>query len=252
MWSMYRQMLQDVGISTEDLPTDPDTDKPVDLTRYPQCKRCQTEPLSLWSNGFLTCHECGLVNTEEQQWDHTDVPGYYKIHSTKALNGTTFERRRSYKPITHFKEHLRRYMGARFTEIPDQLLDKLKYIDVKDPYSFNNVKKALKKHGFRKYYKEVFLIIYKLGGTPPNITDQVFHQCVTAYNALMIAFERKKAEWKRHSMPSNYVMLDVLLRHFGHEPYYVIPNLKDADLQDKVEWMISELDQYWKFQSNKT
>lgn len=249
------EMLKEVGITAENmLPTS--EDQKFNYIPPPVCEVCQEEPLTLWRDGYLSCHTCGLVNRDERQYDHTSVPDYYKIQSSKAMNGTHFEKKRSYKPITHFKEHLRRYMGARFTPIPDILLQDLtKYgVDPLSPDAFFHVKKALKKLKYNTYYKEIFLIIYKLGGYAPSISDKLFHQCVDAYQALMLAFERKKKEWKRHSMPSNYVVLSMLLEHFGHEPYYNIPNLKDDDLQDKVQWMIQELQKFWKFSpdNNKT
>ena len=250
-YSIYYEMLKEVGITAENLIIN-QTDVFDEPIPNPVCKACKSEPLTLWQDGYLTCHECGLVNKDERQYDHTCVPGYYKIESSKACNGTHFEKKRSYKPITHFKEHMRRYMGARFTPIPDKLLQDL--VDMKvdhlSPNAFFEVKKALKKLKYNDYYKEIFHIIYKLGGQAPVIPDEVFHECVNAYQALMLAFERKKKEWKRHSMPSNYVVLDMLLRHFGHVPYYNIPMLKDDDLQLKVQSMIQELKDYWKFSPN--
>lgn len=245
--SIYNEMLLEVGI-TADLHSDT-----VSVSKYDpddlRCRDCKDEPLTMYVDGFLTCHLCGLVSTKVQQYDHTDVPAYYNIQASKAYDGTYFEKKRVYKPLTHFKEHLRRYMGCRFTEIPDVLLDLLRELNV-DPMdrdAFFIIKRYMKVLKFHKLYKEIFLIIYKLGGVAPKISDEIFHQCVDMYQALMMAFEVKKAEWKRHSMPSNYVVMDLLLRHFGHEPYYRLPCLKDQDLQNHVEWMIDELAQYWEF-----
>lgn len=52
-----------------------------------------------------------------------------------------------------------------------------------------------------------------------------------------------KQQWKRHSMPSLYMIMDILLRRHGHVPYYQIPSLKDKQLEEQVIRMVNALDQ---------
>lgn len=136
-------------------------------------------------------------------------------------------------------------MGARFCEYPEDLFDKMKgTIDPQDPWCYRSVQKQLKILGFKHLYKEIFVIIYTLGGQRPNIDNKVFDACVTDYLWLQSRFiqMKKYAGTKRKNMPSIYVILDLLLKRNGHTPFYHLPYLKDASLQARVLEIFHELD----------
>lgn len=149
-------------------------------------------------------------------------------------------------------------MGARFTEYPKNLLKRLSpLVNVHDPNCYRSVQKALKCLGYKHLYKEIFSLIYNLGGTKPYINNEVFADCVTDFMWLQAKFgEMKKAQnTVRKNMPSMYVvsdfnipylsyweMMDILLRRHGHTPYYTLPCLKDDILQLRVLDLFAELD----------
>lgn len=182
------------------------------------------------------CLSCGLCRKEPiYQLD-------YDYKSTSML----IVRKRFYVPTTHFKEHLRRYMGARFTNIPQQLLDDIrKQINIDDPNAYFIVRKILKRLKLMKMYKEIFTIIYLCDGHRPNITNKLYQQCIHDFQLLMKKFmEIRETEFKgRHSMPSMYMLMHLLLLENGHEPYYILPQLKSQDCRDRVLFMYREIKQ---------
>lgn len=147
--------------------------------------------------------------------------------------------------MTHFKEHLRRYMGARFGEPPKGLVEKLgEMVNVNDPKCYRHVQKALKQLGHKNLYKEIFTLIYSLGGKRPYIDNHIFDNCVTDFMWLQAQFAqlRKNEATKRKNMPSMYVLMDILLKRNGHQPFYQLPYLKDEILQSKVIELFEILD----------
>jgi hypothetical protein len=240
-WSIYLEMLKEAGIDVE-LMQEPDPSPNIPLAT------CCGQILMDYVDGSLTCFICGHVKENEKQYV-LDDSGYGKslypghVSQMGSQSCMYFEKKRFYKPVTHFKEHLRRYMGARFTVLPEDMMTKLKamQLDMMDRDAYLHVRQALKHLKYSKYYKEIFTIIYILGGVKPKLSDQIYHQCIHVFTKLMQSFERLKLEMKRHSMPSNYVCLDKLLRHFDHEPYYNMPTLKDQRLLQQAEEMIGKL-----------
>lgn len=191
-------------------------------------------------NGYAVCDACGLVLANEMidiqpsQYKHSKQ---YRHEGEKWLGAdedSYVARRRFYKPITHFRQHLRSYLYARDIKIPVSVLQELRQvIDVNDRNAYTQVKKELKRLKQPKLYKDIFDIIYMLGGRKPQITpEQVDLMCNYfarwwyQYNVL----ERFGA----HNTPSMFMLLDIILKEFGHEPYYFIPKLKNGKLRDRV------------------
>lgn len=162
-----------------------------------------------------------------------------------SANTLNFVPKRGYKSLTHFKEHLRRYMGARFGKYPENLLAKLRgKVNVADPNCYRDVQRLLKVNGFSKLYKEIFTIIYSLDGKRPKIDNRIFDACVTDFMWFQSRFRqmKKMSSTCRKNMPSMYVLLDILLRRHGHTPFYVIPKLKDEQLQANVMMVFAVMD----------
>lgn len=195
---------------------------------------------------FYYCVKCYKCKRERiiifQQAYHSATK--FSNHWTQPLgsqNTITIYKKRFYKPITHFKEHLRRYMGARFTQLPEDLLEKLRGIDPEDVNMYFEVRSRLKALKLNKYYKDIFMIMYQLGGKNPQLDHGLYEQCITDFKWLMQHFMKNRSQWGRHSMPSNYVLLEILLRKNGHTPYYNLPTLKDSVLRAKVYEIYDQL-----------
>lgn len=244
----YVELLAGIGIEVES------TKKPESLINDTSC--CgQVETY----DGMFVCTRCGKV-TDEYVYDSREPLhryGHGEVYGSKSSENVKFYR--PYHALTHFREHLRRYLGDRFQQIPDNLIDDVKATGLVDPKSrqaFNQVKLALKqlkgqsyevrywdremrryytkKYRPQKFYKEIFTIIHRLGGIRPKVEKPMI--ILRTFKVFCYYFNemRRKGETSRHNMPSHYMMLNLLLREFGHEPYYDIPALKDTVLRNNV------------------
>lgn len=223
-------MLQGIGIEEDESSFNFEKDKDYEPN---YCRICDS---------FLfeteTCHNCGLVSgipifePEPYSWNY----------DKKQNCGFEVLRKRFYLPLTHFKDHLRRYLGSRFTEIPEFLLDICKKeVNVKGKNSYAKIRKIIKREKLGKYYPDIFCIIYKCGGITPNVSSEIMRNCVKNFESLMWKFAEIRENIKRKSMPSNYMVLDRLLRKNGHIPFYEIPKLKSPVLRKRADLLISAL-----------
>jgi len=206
--------------------------------------------------GHYVCWNCGLVkdNYFIVQEEEPHRSGGKPFGSQSSY---TYKKYRPYKPLTHFREHFRRYTGQRFQTIPTELLHDLRpkvnprakdaYWQVKTQLKKLKGKKYVvkvwnkemrrydaKKYTPQKFYKDIFCIIYDLGGYQPKV-DNV-NEIFQAYQNLQYQFLqlKRKHETSRSNMPSHFMLLDILLRKHGHSPYYEIPYLKDKESREKV------------------
>lgn len=215
------------------------------------------------ANGEYSCLDCGLVKDPYfiVQEEEPHYPAYNSHWGTNSAY--SYSKPRFYNPLTHFREHVRRYVGARFTNIPPQLLDDLRALNlpILSPNAFVIVKAALKSLAARLYttsvydhhtkftkiihqranqfYKDIFNIIYLLGGIQPSFTQ--FDEIYQKYRELVYYFERSKLSLNRHNMPTNYMLLDILLQELGHTPYYNLPYLKNTELKNRVLAIFNQL-----------
>lgn len=227
---VYEDLLNEIGIAQ---PLS-ETPSKIPLPNIPTCCTGDTNDIIIL-DGAHVCWQCG--NTVD-----FSVYVFYNPYTAAGKpvghsNTITIERKRGYKSLTHFKEHLRRYMGARFGEYPKDMIEKMRgSVAVDDPNCYRDVQSLLKRNGHRKMYKEIFTIIYALGGTKPGIDNKVFDACVTDFMWLQARFTqmKKMSSTGRKNMPSMYVLLDLLLKRNGHQPFYTIPYLKDENLQSNV------------------
>lgn len=231
-----KQMLMEIGINDPELVT---KQPQIEIPIIKQVVECCGEELTYESQGFLTCWHCGLVKDIAElkyyQKNSTAPTGVSYFSSRNNDNpGMTFYRKRFYKSATHFRDHLNRYMGRGDLARDDPIMDHFKDLDTGDRMLFFVVKKRLKKLKLQNLYKSIFSIIYMSGGQLPNVTNQTFHNCLVQYGALEHYFHQNKDLFGRKSMPSVYMLMDLILRRNGHEPFYVVQQLKDTQLRQKV------------------
>lgn len=177
------------------------------------------------------CMNCGLCLKNR----------FLELDYVRLKTGVYFTKKRYYAPVTHFKEHLRRYMGARFTDIPEFVVQGTAGVDVQSADAYFEMKKRLKELGVPKLYKEIFTLIYLHGGRKPCIQNDVYEKCIHDFKVIMTKFLASRVEYHRHSMPCNYMLLDLLLTRNGHESYYKLPYLKNDKCRDRVMEIYSDL-----------
>jgi hypothetical protein len=64
---------------------------------------------------------------------------------------------------------------------------------------------------------------------------------IQTYKNFAYRFSRRTAFLGRRSMPSHLMMLDLILRRHGHDPYYELPQLKDARSRGVVQKILALL-----------
>lgn len=211
-------------------------DKPPEPFTYSCCGKWAYEVAELNRESMLTCWECGKVlemNLYVLQENEYGDDG--KPLGSKSQYGP-IPKRRVYKRITHFREHVRRYVGARFKSIPDSVLDAMRgnpEIDIEDCNCYDQIKKVLKQLKQPKLYKEIFTIIYMLGGHRPGIDNNI-QELYENFAAFDYYYEQIRQDVQRKNGVSYYMVLDIMLREIGQVPYYNLPYLKDDDLRCNV------------------
>jgi hypothetical protein len=248
----YAELLAEIGVKIPET----EIEKPPEpelIMRYECCNK-QAIEVGAWNkDGMFVCWECGKV-IEEQMFVFEENPEYGgdgKPLGSKSQYGPV-PKRRIYKRLTHFKEHIRRYVGARFTAIPEDLITKLKTfnIDLEDKNCYTVIKTALKKLKYPKLYKEIFTIIYLLGGKRPKI-EPLIPKLYEQYKAFDFYYEQIREELNRKNGISFYMVLDMMLKELDHSPFYNLPYLKDPELQDKVLEIFTRIRQEQKDDATK-
>lgn len=226
----YAELLKSVGIelNAEEIDEKPKIDLKI---RYICC-----DEGNAWTReGMLICWKCGKVLNEKLLIDEElEYPEYGKPLGHKSRLGPV-DKPRVYKRLIHFKEHIRRYVGARFTPVPDSIMEEIRKLNINtdDPKCYFTIKQALKQLKHPKLYKEIFTIIYDLGGHRPKI-DSIIPDLYEQYKQFDIYYEQIKQECRRKNGVSYYMILDLMLKELGHESYYEFPYLKNEELQDDV------------------
>lgn len=190
--------------------------------------------------GYEVCEACGLVLRTDMI--EREPPQYRQRrqyrHEGSAWLGDNEDsympRKRFYKPLTHFRQHLRSYLYARNVDLPDDIMTHLRTtVNVNERAAYNVVKSELKRLGAQRYYKDVFTIIYALGGHKPQISPEQVDSMCNYFRRWYYNFNRLE-RFGKHNTPSIYMLMEIILREFGHEPYYYIPSLKSDKLRARV------------------
>jgi hypothetical protein len=222
-------------------------DIPVDnadiIRREPEPKvhKCKYEGAEPVESGVYTvCDGCGLVlavDMIEHEPPQFKQRRLYRHEDSRCLGAdedSYMPRRRFYKPLTHFRQHLRAYLYAGSCNLDAKVVEHMrKNVDVEDRNAYQLVKQELKKLGLQKHYRDVFSIIYSIGGRKPDVTAaQAESMCY--YFKRWCYHYNQQDRFGKHNTPSIYMLLDIILKEYGHEPYYYIPTLKSDKLRERV------------------
>lgn len=198
-------------------------------------------------HGYRVCYVCGkvadgvILEQPQSAFDKNNNMSSYRSAKNTVSQGWEMRYKRKYRSYTHFRDHLYRYAGSR-TRCDLELAKDLMHVDMNDWNAYLEVKKVLKKKKLSKRYRDIFTIIYQLGGEKPKLSSQLIQQCNNDYRALETYFNENKEYFGRKSMPSVYMLLDIILRKNGHEPKYFIPQVKDKKLNKRVQDFFNKFD----------
>lgn len=254
MNEIYAEMLAEIGIGDH---------RPKEVQQEREIRKC-CGPLEInHREGYEYCWTCGkivcpYIYVQEEERFRTK---YNEPFGAKSRYSYT--KYRPYKSLTHFREHLRRYCGQKFVKMPEALVELLRpEIDVARRDAYQQVARALKKYRNRAfeiqvydaemrrhyartvygrdYYKHIFSIIYDLGGEQPRVSN--IYAMIQTYKNFAYRFSQRTAFLERRSMPSHLMVLDLILRRHGHEPYYELPQLKDVRSRHVVRKILDLLE----------
>lgn len=217
------------------------------LNPYMSSKSCCGEIRINEKDGELVCYGCGKV----VQSYLIEGMGETSSDYIKDFNP---RKRRHYHPYIHFHTHLKRYLGDVDLKIKEHHLENIQAtIDVHDRNAYAHIRSYLKKNKLSDCYKAIFRIIHQLGGKKPelssvqyeNIKHDFIHlqtyflsnsgkYCALNSGGMVVKQRESMGKFNRKSIPCLSMLLDILLRKNGHQPYYHIPQLKDFDLRQRV------------------
>ena len=214
------------------------------LNSKPAMQCCLDEynnPSFITHDGFPTCTICSKVQIHFRELDDSTItkPTFGELLGMN--NGYVFISPRFYKPISHFREHLRRYMGANQVQLNEDQWTYLKdHLDETNIYAYMILKNLLKKLNLPRQYRNIWSILYKLGGKIPELSNEQFHMCLNIFKKFLVVYDQEKEKWNRKSIPSHYMLLNEFLQLVQHEKYYAFPELKNEVLKKNVQFILNK------------
>lgn len=244
---MIAEMLKEAGVTH----TDPVEDARIEraqLERDAEKLRITMPPICC--NEYVTgytgdmqpvCFICGIVVNSVTLTSSAE-PVHRDVNSTDKLYG--YQRKRFYQPLTHFRDLLRRYQGAGDVTSVDNIKSLIGPVDLNDPWLYYAIKSKLKALKMQRFYKSIYQIIYILGGKMLEVTHTEFEALLSKYSYFAYYCSMNRDTADRKSMPSVYMVMDLLLRHTGHHTYYQLPILQDIQLRSRVYKLYTEFVKY--------
>jgi len=202
------------------------------------------------------CHKCGVGELIPQDEEgilicNNKACGVYMQHIVdnekptykEPPNEATYN---AYVRLNHFKEILSQFQAKETTQIPADVMDKIKkrikkerITDLATEINYEKMREILKKLGFNRYFEHIQYINSILGIKPPMMSDEL-------QDTLCILFIEIQEPWAIHcpAYRTNFFnctytlyQLCVLLDQTQYLPY--IPMMKDREKQ-------LEQDMVWK------
>ena len=202
------------------------------------CSRCSIgELIPQDEEGILICNNklCGVY---VQHIVDNEKPTYKEPPNEVTYN--------AYVRLNHFKEILSQFQAKETTQIPPDVMDKIRkrikkerIQDLATEINYEKMREILKKLGFNRYFEHIQYINSILGINPPMMSDEL-------QDTLCILFIEIQEPWAIHcpAYRTNFFnctytlfQLCVLLDQTQYLPY--IPMMKDREKQ-------LEQDMVWK------
>lgn len=228
---MYRQLLYEHGIDV----TPPPPSKAATTIMSP--RMCCNQEVTDERAGHMICWRCGKVNDHyvyrNDHWmTHPDSQG------RRPNCGVTFRKKRPYVTRIHFWTHFKKYIGAQSMPIggfPEDLLADLRQrFNVAERNVYSKIKEYLKKRRMNHMYKYIWKLIYVLGGRQPQLESETYAKIRQEFVNIQHYFYSVYDRSRRHNIKSVSMLLELLLKQVGHDPYYHFPQLKNTLLRQEA------------------
>ena len=212
---------------------------PTDICNV--CKKGELIPIEY--EGILVCNNCSS-NTkfliENEKPSYKEPPKEVSFYA--------------YKRINHFREILAQFQAKETTQIPDQVLENIRFQIKKERIDLSQItnkkaKEILKKLGYNKYYEHIPFIKDKLGIKPPIMSQELEETLCNLFSSIQEPYSKFCPEERVNFLNYYYTVYKLceLLDQKQFLPYF--PMLKDREKrieQDEI-WkkICNELD--WEF-----
>ena len=197
------------------------------------CEKCKVgELIKVNKDGLLVCNKC-FVNFKYLV--ENDKPSYKEPPKEISFY--------AYKRINHFREILSQFQAKESTDIPNEIIDKIKKQIKKERIELvdmtnKKTKEILKKLGYNKYYEHIPFIKDKIGIKPPVMSPHLEETLCNLFMDIQIPYA-KYCPNDRVNFLNYYYTLYKLCELLNEESYLeYFPMLKD---QKKAEQ-----DEIWK------
>ena len=183
--------------------------------------------------GILICNNCGVnipYLIENEKPSYKEPPKEVCFYA--------------YKKINHFKEILSQFQGKETTQIPENVIEQIKFQIEKERINYNQLnhnktKEILKKLGFNKYYEHIAFIKNKLGIKPPVFSNELEETLCNLFLEIQSPYA-KVCPNNRVNFLNYYYVLYKFCELLDENKYlYDIPLLKDRE-------RLIEQDEIWK------
>ena len=203
-------------------------DNYFDLTHFVKdtdvCKKCFSgELVPIEDEGQMVCNHC--FYSIQYLIEH-DKPCYKEPPKEVCFY--------AYKRINHFKEIISQFQGKETTQIPPEVLIKIKGQIKKERIETSQItnqktKEILKKLGYNKYYEHIPFIKEKLGIVPPIMTPELEETLCNLFTELQAPYAKYCPDDRVNFL--NYYYTAFKLCELLGETQYIdhFPMLKDRE-----------------------
>jgi len=212
----------------------------LDMTRgneqTGQCLECQSFDL-IYDKQTSTdiCRNCGI----SCEVINSDNISYKEEHETERK--ITY----SYKRDNHFNEWLLQFQARETTNIPDEVIDQLRYefkkqkiLNIKE-INHKKVRTLLKKLRLNKYYEHIPYITNMLNGLkPPCMSQELEEKLRHMFVQIQKPFDDHCPETRKNFLSYSYVLYKFceLLGHDEFLPCFPLLKSKEKLYQQDVLW----------------
>lgn len=188
------QLLEQYLVATERKP-------PNTIRHNPKCPSCNVDLVSDLAHRI--CKTCGYVSNESMP---PDKPSYRDGQQTEII--TKF----SYKRLNHLRDWLKHFQGKEYTEIPDEVYDRLRHEFQKhrlsnDDITIEKLKDFLKKLKLNRYYEHAPYMLKQLTGKdPPYIEKELEEQFIVMFMETQEPFLKHKPPNRKNFLSYSYVL----------------------------------------------
>lgn len=220
--------------------------RPVQTEDCETCSHCNFKSKQLVaSEGLTYCNNC---NTVEKTLLEVEKPSYKEPPTEVTYY--------AYKRINHLNEWLNQVQGKEYTDIPQDIIDKIlielnkKRITDMSTLTADHIKNILRKLKTNKYYEHSNYILYKLTGiSPPRLGEELEEQIRQIFMAIEEPYLKHAPPDRRNFISYSYVIVKALQLLGRYEFVKYFPLLKSRDklhLQETI-WRKMCMDLGWDF-----